>query len=247
MREISQKFKYYTLIVVALVIGVAIFNTGLLEKDSEVSTSVDQGKQTLESNENRVRGETSERVGVSRIIDGDTIEIDSGKRVRLIGIDSPERGAPFYFESKKGLEDMILKKQIRLEKDVSETDKYGRLLRYIYLENTFVNLEMLKQGYAVAWTVPPDVKNSSKFISAEKEAREKGLGVWATANKDSSENRSERKSESSIFSLPPCADSDCDCSDFSSHRHAQWFHDNHDPFDRHRLDRDKDGLACESI
>jgi micrococcal nuclease len=75
---------------------------------------------------------------------------------------------------------LVLNKKVRLEKDVSETDKYGRLLRFVYLEDgTFVNLELLKEGYASVMTIPPDVSLSSVFLQAEQQARTAKLGLWS--------------------------------------------------------------------
>jgi hypothetical protein len=70
--------------------------------------------------------------------------------------------------------------QVILVKDVSETGRYGRLLRYVYLEDgTFVNAELVRQGYAVIATFPPDVRHQALFLELEREAREAGRGLWA--------------------------------------------------------------------
>jgi hypothetical protein len=107
----------------------------------------------------------------------------------------------------------------------------------------FVNLQMVQQGYANAYTYPPDVAHSGEFLAAEQQARSSKVGLWAF-----SPQTSPTPSPSSAnFSVPPCASSDCDCGDFSTHAYAQWFHDNHDPTDNHRMDSDKDGLVCESL
>ena len=77
---------------------------------------------------------------------------------------------------------------VRLEKDVSETDRYGRLLRYVYLEDsTFVNELLVKEGYAKASTYPPDVKHADLFVEAERYARQNNKGLWAYAEEAASE------------------------------------------------------------
>ncbi|MDD3434723.1 MAG: thermonuclease family protein [Candidatus Pacebacteria bacterium] len=126
-----------------------------------------------------------EKALVSRIIDGDTIELLDGKKVRYIGIDTPETVDPrkavqcFGKESKEANSNLVLNKVVILKKDVSETDKYGRLLRYIYLEDgTFVNLWLVKNGYAFVDTYPPDVAYSREFLMAEQEARQNKRGLW---------------------------------------------------------------------
>lgn len=112
------------------------------------------------------------------VVDGDTFELDTKERVRLIGIDTPEKGDVFYEEAKAKLAELIDNKEIRLEKDVSEKDRYGRLLRYVYSNEVFVNLEMVRQGYAKVSTFPPDVQYAVDFRSAEREARESRRGLW---------------------------------------------------------------------
>lgn len=130
---------------------------------------------------------TEEKVLVNRIIDGDTIEVSSGKKVRYIGIDTPETVDPrkavqcFGKEAKEANNNLVLNKVVILKKDVSETDKYGRLLRYVYLEDgTFVNLWLVKNGYASIYTYPPDVAYSRKFLIAEQEARQNKRGLWGS-------------------------------------------------------------------
>ena len=93
---------------------------------------------------------------VRQVIDGDTIILENGERVRLIGINTPEEGKYFYDEAKEVMELLALGKQVRLEKDIGDLDKYGRLLRYIYTEDHFINLEMVKRGFANSYTYPTD-------------------------------------------------------------------------------------------
>lgn len=190
-------------------------------------------------------------ITVVSVVDGDTLKISSGEVVRLIGIDSPETKAPYYVEAKNKLTELTLNKKVRLEKDVSETDRYGRLLRFIYVGDLFINLEMVRQGYAVVYTYPPDVKYSQQFVAAEKEARDSKKGLWplsaSSTTTPTPTTQAPPPSGGSSYSLPPCASSDCDCGHFSTHAYAQWFHDNYDPSDQHKLDRDDDGLVCETL
>src|SRR3989344_5947281 len=123
---------------------------------------------------------------VTRVIDGDTIDIEGGQKVRYIGIDTPETVDPrkpvqcFGVEASNKNKELVSGKRVRLEKDVSETDKYGRLLRYIYIGDTFVNLELVKQGFAYASTYPPDVKYQSQFTEAQRQAKEQNKGLWGS-------------------------------------------------------------------
>ncbi len=123
---------------------------------------------------------------ISRVIDGDTVELDGGKRVRLVGIDSPEiqdlrfkiQEECYSEEAKEETVRLLDQKSVRLEKDVSETDKYGRLLRYVYVEGTFINDYLVRQGFARVMGIPPDTKFYGQLKEAEKEAREAGRGLW---------------------------------------------------------------------
>lgn len=125
---------------------------------------------------------------VTRVIDGDTIEVSiTGLiyKVRYIGIDTPElddkdpamralaQNAVSYNRQ------LVGGKMIQLEKDVSETDRYGRLLRYVYTGEIFVNAELVRKGFAWAKAYPPDTRHQSYFEAIEKEAKEGRRGIWA--------------------------------------------------------------------
>jgi len=125
---------------------------------------------------------------VKRVVDGDTIELENGEKVRYIGMDTPESVDPrkpvqcFAKEASKKNEEMVLNQQVKLEKDITDRDKYGRLLRYVYVHDTFVNLELVKSGYAHVYTYPPDVKYNAQLLEAEKEARTNNRGLWSACN-----------------------------------------------------------------
>jgi len=129
---------------------------------------------------------------VKRVIDGDTIELDNGERVRLIGIDTPETVHPTksvqYFgkEASNFTKNLVEGKLVKIEYDVQKRDKYNRLLAYVYLEDgTFINAELVKQGYAQVSTYPPNVKYVHLFTKLQTEARENNRGLWAK-NQESS-------------------------------------------------------------
>ena len=122
---------------------------------------------------------TSDKVVVTRVIDGDTIVIQGGDRVRYIGMDTPEIGQPYYAEATAKNKELVNGKEVRLVKDVSETDQYGRLLRYIYVGDIFVNAELVRLGYARAYYYPPDTYYADLFSQLELEAKQAGRGMWA--------------------------------------------------------------------
>jgi micrococcal nuclease len=121
---------------------------------------------------------SDEEYEVAEVIDGDTIKLESGDRVRLIGINTPETGQPFYEEATSKLEELIGDNPVTLKKDVENKDQYGRLLRYVYVNDTFVNLEMVRSGMANSYEFEPNVKHSSEFEEAQQEARNAEKGLW---------------------------------------------------------------------
>jgi micrococcal nuclease len=120
----------------------------------------------------------SDSVAVLEVIDGDTIVIEGGYRVRYIGIDSPEIDEFYYLEAKQMNAELLDGKKVRLEKDITDKDKYGRLLRYVYVGDVFVNAEMVRQGCAWAMAYPPDIKYLVYLEAMEKEARQLKRGFW---------------------------------------------------------------------
>jgi endonuclease YncB( thermonuclease family) len=119
---------------------------------------------------------------VVRVIDGDTIDVSIGDkvyRVRYIGMNAPEIGKPYYQEATDKNKELVEGKTVLLVKDISETDKYGRLLRYVYVGDLFVDAELVRLGYAPATPYPPDVKYEAYLKSLEEQAKAANLGMWA--------------------------------------------------------------------
>jgi micrococcal nuclease len=153
-----------------------------------VSAGPTQSITTIKSNENLFK--------VTRVIDGDTIEIEGGEHVRYIGIDTPETVDPrkpvqcFGVEASAKNKELIEGKMVRLEKDITDRDKYNRLLRYVWVDNLFVNLELVKQGFAYSYSYPPDIKYQKQIVSAQQEAREAKRGLWNACPADTRVNTS---------------------------------------------------------
>lgn len=131
----------------------------------------------------------SQTTVVKKVIDGDTIEIENGQRVRYIGMNTPETVDPrrpvqcFGKEASQKNMELVLGKTVRLEKDISDRDKYGRLLRYVYImdgenKEIMVNQYLVEQGYAQVSTFPPDIKYVDVFRQAEQTAQENNRGLW---------------------------------------------------------------------
>lgn len=125
---------------------------------------------------------------VSTVKDGDTVKLTNGKTVRYIGINSPEikSNECFSAEAKSINSKLVKGKRIKLVSDKSDTDKYGRLLRYVWIGDSFVNDYLIKNGYATTLSISPDLKHSKTFKQSQEEARNNKRGLWgkcATASR----------------------------------------------------------------
>lgn len=127
---------------------------------------------------------------VVRVVDGDTIHIRIESRVekvRYIGINTPELHHPARGEEPGAREATAVNralvggKQVRLDLDVQERDRYGRLLAYVWAGELLVNAELVRRGYAQVMTVPPNVRYQELFLKLQREAREAGRGLWKRA------------------------------------------------------------------
>lgn len=131
--------------------------------------------------------EIGEVAHVTRVVDGDTFEIETGEKVRLIGVDTPETVDPrravgcYGKEAWAFTKALLLNNDVRLVKDVSETDVFGRLLRYAYLGDQFVNKTLVAEGYAHAKTYPPDISRQEELRAAERSALFEKKGLWGKA------------------------------------------------------------------
>ena len=127
---------------------------------------------------------------VKKIIDGNTIQLDTGETVKYIGIEAPkinlkEGGSEFFAkEAKKYNQKLVFMKKVRLEFDQEKTDKEGRTLAYVFVKKVFVNAELVKLGYAKASIIPPNEKYKSMFLDYEKKAMQSEKGLWQEKKKD---------------------------------------------------------------
>lgn len=138
---------------------------------------------------------------VDRVVDGDTIVVDISSveagpgagdtgpgddlRVRLIGIDTPESVRPNYpvecfgKEASAATTALLEGEEVRLVKDVEETDDFDRILRYVYLDAEMANARLVVNGYASAYTYPPNVRHADLFVQLQREARDNDRGLWS--------------------------------------------------------------------
>jgi micrococcal nuclease len=123
----------------------------------------------------------SEACLVRTVSDGDSFRCADGRRVRLIGVDSPEsQQHPYGERARQSLLDLMPPETaVRLEPDVAPTDRYSRVLAYVWIGPTLVNEAMVRNGWAVLYTVPPNVKYVDRLTRAQNEARAQRAGLWS--------------------------------------------------------------------
>ncbi len=154
-----------------------------------IPTPVPLAEVTQIATSSAIAGIEGERAKVSRVVDGDTIVLEDGRTVRFVGMDTPETVDPrrpvgcFGKEASNETKSLLSGKQVILQKDVSDKDKYNRILRYIYLplengQTLFVNDYLVREGFAKVYTYPPDVKFDARFRQAENEAKINKKGLW---------------------------------------------------------------------
>jgi micrococcal nuclease len=136
---------------------------------------------------------------VERVIDGDTVELSNGMRVRYIGVDTPEirqhingqwtyRPQRLAEEARAFNQSLVEGKKIRLVYDEERADRYHRQLAYVFVEDLFVNAEMIRSGYARVFIHSPNLKYSSLFLKLQRQARNQQKGVWSPGRKAWQEN-----------------------------------------------------------
>ncbi len=234
------------------------------------------------------RSKYDETVRVSRVVDGDTVRIspavDGKNEVRLIGVDTPETKEPgcevqpYGPQASEFTTRELQGEEVELEFDVERTDRYGRLLAYVYpRDEEMFNETLLREGYAQIATFPPNVKYVDRFLAAQEEARTTRQGLWGLSDEElaaqtdrgngiggSGCTQKAQPKEKAQPEAPPeqqpqpeapppqpqpkptpaVPKGDVDCSDFSTKAEAQPYLL---PGDPHRLDRDNDGVACDSL
>ncbi len=189
---------------------------------------------------------------VVEVVDGDTIKVlldEDGKvhSLRYVGIDSPERGVAYSAEATAKNAELVYGKEATLVRDVSETDMYGRLLRYVVVDGIFVNFELVADGSAKSYRYPPDTACNPTFEAAQSRASAAALGVWALPPALIALPTAPRSGGTAACN---CNGPDLDCKDFGSHASAQACYSYCSSMgfgDVFRLDGDADGNACESL
>lgn len=215
-----------------------------------------------------------EEVLVSRVVDGDTVELKDGRKVRFIGVNTPEsttRTEEYGKEASNYTTEKLEDKTVWLQKDVSETDRYNRSLRLIWLEipkddmdeeeirTKMFNADLVLNGYAEPSTYNPDVKYSEYFVKFAREARENGTGLWAYGENGTTKGDLDPKEEKKTTTAAKPKSSSSGTTEEPAAGQGQEYYQNctelrkvypdgvpsdHPAYAR-KHDRDKDDWACE--
>jgi len=145
---------------------------------TETNGTTEASDTTSGTTESKEKSKEKFSVIVSKVIDGDTIKLQTGETVRLLGINTPEKGQLYYKEATNRLKELIEGKEVTLEKDVEDKDQYGRLLRFIFLNGENVNIRLVKEGLATVYIISPNVKYKSELKDAENEAKSLKINLW---------------------------------------------------------------------
>lgn len=193
-------------------------------------------------------GALRETALVVAIVDGDTIKVQMDGKVyslRYIGIDTPEVGQVFAAEATQANSLLVAGKTVTLISDVSNVDRFGRLLRYVIADGVFVNYELVREGFAIAKRYPPDTACSAVFVSAQAQAQLYDAGRWAATqiplatqtprSGGINTNCDPAYPDVCIAPYPP----DLDCGQIPFRRFRVL------PPDPHKFDRDGNGFGCE--
>jgi micrococcal nuclease len=224
------------------------------------------GEGRSNASDGAARSDYDVTVEVTRVVDGDTIDIspsvEGRSRVRLIGMDTPEvyfGTQPYGPEASAFAKRELEEEEVKLELDVQKIDPYGRLLAYVCLpDGRMFNEILLEEGYAQVATFPPKVKYQERFLTAQREAREANRGLWGLTAGELCQQTdrgngigggcsgSESQSVGGSASAGSGTDSNLDCASFVYQEDAQRVL-KQDPSDPNYLDGDGDGVACEDL
>ncbi len=170
--------KFLIMVGVAAAVGLVAGRMYIIEPPAQFAAAIDYDRS--------VKTEYGVPIKVAKAIDGDTIELINGDRVRYNGIDTPEefdKRKPVQCYAKEAAErnkELVEGKSVTIYKDVSDRDKYNRWVGFIYsADGTLVNKTLVAEGYAFAYPYKPDISKAPEFKKAETLAHAQGLGLWS--------------------------------------------------------------------
>lgn len=168
-----MKKRWLLLIIIMLL---AACNENSNEKNDE---SNDTSNIPVEAVENLpIRPENLTTVTVTHVVDGDTVDLADGTRIRLIGINTPELDQPYYDEATQFTRALLENKQVGLEVDADELDQYDRTLAYLWIGDELANYTIVRSGWANSLSIQPNVKYAVYIEQAQEKAAAEGAGIW---------------------------------------------------------------------
>ena len=232
-----------------------------VQKEARSATEVAPAQNPIVQTDTSSQNKIESLYPVVSVVDGDTLKVSINgaiETIRLIGINTPETVDPrkpvecFGKEASTKAKSVLTGKNVLIETDVSqgERDKYDRLLAYVFLENgTNFNKMMISEGYAYEYTYNAPYKYQSEFKTAEANARNNKIGLWADGVCDTPTTTSVPAQTTQSSTAYICSYNAYNCTDFKTHNEAQKVFEEcgGTSNDIHRLDQDKDGLACETL
>ncbi len=119
---------------------------------------------------------------VQHVVDGDSVRLSDGREVRYIGVDAAELGSdgPWAEAAKAANIRLVQGKRVRLERETSEVDRYGRLLRHVYIGDRWINGELVAAGLARVRLYAPDIQRGTELVKLQEEAQRRRRGMWRT-------------------------------------------------------------------
>ena len=204
IRFISKRIYLKCFVLFGVILLLLLLTSCTLESETTTETTKTVHQENINNEEIEKQNKqlakrfNLEAVTVERAVDGDTLKLTDGRRVRLIGINTPEstkRTEPYGKEASQYTMSKLNGKQVWIQKDISETDRYDRLLRIVWLaipsddmdeseiRTKMFNADLVINGYAEPSTFQPDVKYSDYFIKFAREARDQNTGLWAYGKK----------------------------------------------------------------
>lgn len=151
---------------------------------------------------------------IERVVDGDTVVLEDGRRLRYIGIDAPETVHPnqeagcYGAEASARNSELVEGREIFLEKDVGEVDRYGRLLRYVWLDEVMINELLVADGYAFSSSFPPDIGRQEELRQAQNQASQALRGLWSSCQLDTPSTgcviKGNVSGQRKLYHLPEC-------------------------------------------
>jgi len=120
-----------------------------------------------------------ELIRVKKVYDGDSIELEDGRRIRYLGVNAPEFQEPFYLKAKRLNESLVLGREVRLEFDQERADRYDRILAYVYVGDQMVNAKLIQQGMAHAFFIGSSRRHNALLLRLQAGAKQRKVGIWS--------------------------------------------------------------------